>query len=127
MENRLLNIILFVICNTIPYCVITFTSKTETALGVEICLFFMYYVYLIIKYKGKYIDKWIMITGLILLIIEGILSYFVLGSSTIVSFDLSNISEVFGVFSFFIIGVLSILIIVTTNMIKMCIKRIRLS
>ena len=127
MENRLINIVLLVICNTIPYCVITFTSKTETALGVEIVMFFMYYVYLIIKYKGKYIDKWIMITGLILLIIESILSYFVFGSSVVVSSDLSNISEVFGMFSFFIIGVLSILIMSTTNMIKMCIKKIRLS
>lgn len=127
MENRLINIVLLVICNTIPYCVITFTSKTETALGVEIVMFFMYYVYLIIKYKGKYIDKWIIISGLILLIIESILSYFVFGSSTVVSSDLSNISEVFGMFSFFIIGVLSILIMNTTNMIKMCIKKIRLS
>ena len=45
----------------------------------------------------------------------------------IVSEDLSNITLTFGVFSFFMINVLCILILVFTNLIKMCLTKLKSS
>lgn len=127
MKNKSLifDIILVIICNLIPFVIICFTDKTDLSLLVMIIFFFLYYVYLLIKNRKEKINYKIMISLFLLLVIEIILVYILSDKvGFIVNKDLSNITLIFGVFSFFMINVLCILILVFTNLIKMCLKKL---
>lgn len=130
MKNKslILDIILVIVCNLIPFMILCFTDKIELSLLVMIVLFFLYYVYLIVKNRKSKINYKIIISLFLLLVIEIILVY-VLSDKVgfIVSEDLSNITLTFGVFSFFMINVLCTLILVFTNLIKMCLKKLKSS
>ena len=128
MKNKslIIDIILAIVCNLIPFLILCFTDKTELSLLVMIIIFFLFYVYLLIKNRKNKINYKIIISLFLLLVIEIILVY-VLSDKVgfIVSEDLSNITLTFGVFSFFMINVLCILILVFTNLIKMCLKKLK--
>lgn len=130
MKNKslIIDIILAIVCNLIPFLILCFTDKIELSLLVMIIIFFLFYVYLLIKNRKNKINYKIIISLFLLLVIEIILVY-VLSDKVgfIVSEDLSNITLTFGVFSFFMINVLCILILVFTNLIKMCLKKLKSS
>lgn len=130
MKNKslIIDIILAIVCNLIPFLILCFTDKIELSLQVLIIIFFLFYVYLLIKNRKNKINYKIIISLFLLLVIEIILVY-VLSDKVgfIVSEDLSNITLTFGVFSFFMINVLCILILVFTNLIKMCLKKLKSS
>ena len=78
-----------------------------------------------LKNRKEKINYKIMISLFLLLVIEIILVYILSDKvGFIVNKDLSNITLIFGVFSFFMINVLCILILVFTNLIKMCLKKL---
>ena len=130
MKNKVLvlDITLAIICNLIPFVILCFTDKTELSLLIQIVLFFLYYVYLLIKNRKSKINYKIIISLFLLLILEVILVYvFSDKVGFIVSEDLSNITLTFGVFSFFMINVFCILILIFTNLIKLCLKKLKSS
>ena len=130
MKNKVLvlDITLAIICNLIPFVILCFTDKIELSLLIQIVLFFLYYVYLLIKNRKSKINYKIIISLFLLLILEVILVYvFSDKVGFIVSEDLSNITLTFGVFSFFMINVFCILILIFTNLIKMCLKKLKSS
>ena len=130
MKNKvlILDITLTIICNLIPFIILCFTDRIELSLLIQIVLFFLYYVYLLIKNRKSKINYKIIISLFLLLILEVILVYvFSDKVGFIVSEDLSNMTLTFGVFSFFMINVFCILILIFTNLIKMCLKKLKSS
>lgn len=130
MKNKILvlDILLVIVCNIIPFLILCFTDKIELSLLIMIILFFLYYIYLLIKNRKSKIDYKIIISLFLLLVLEILLVYFFSDKvGFVVSEDLSNITLTFGVFSFFMINVFCILILVFTNLIKMCLKKLKSS
>lgn len=130
MKNKILilDTLITLLSNIIPFIILCFTDKIELSLLIQIILFFMIYIYLLIKNRNKKINYKIIISMFLLLVIEFILVYVISDKvSLIVSEDLSNISLTFGVFSFFMINVLSILILIFTNLIKTCFIKLKSS
>lgn len=130
MKNKILilDTLITLLSNIIPFIILCFTDKIELSLLIQIILFFMIYIYLLIKNRNKKINYKIIINMFLLLVIEFILVYVISDKvSLIVSEDLSNISLTFGVFSFFMINVLSILILIFTNLIKTCFIKLKSS
>lgn len=130
MKNKILilDTLITLLSNIIPFIILCFTDKIELSLLIQIILFFMIYIYLLIKNRNKKINYKIIISMFLLLVIEFILVYVISDKvSLIVNEDLSNISLTFGVFSFFMINVLSILILIFTNLIKTCFIKLKSS
>ena len=107
---------------------LVFFSNMELALTIQIILFFLFFLYLVIKYRGLNIDYKIIISYVIIIAIEFLITYLFSDKfNLIIKEDFSNLESSFGVFSYFMINVFSVLILIFTNLIKVCIKKIKTS
>ena len=126
MKSKYIDIVLLIIENIISFVMLVLFSNMELALTIQIILFFLFFLYLVIKYKIRNIDYKIIISYVVIVIIEFLIVYlFSSKFNLIIKEDFSNLESSFGVFSYFMINVFSILILVFTNLIKLCIKKIK--
>ena len=126
MKSKYIDIVLLIIENIISFVMLVLFSNMELALTIQIILFFLFFLYLVIKYKRRNIDYKIIISYVVIVIIEFLIVYlFSSKFNLIIKEDFSNLESSFGVFSYFMINVFSILILVFTNLIKLCIKKIK--
>ena len=128
MKSKYIDIVLLIIENIISFVLLVFFSNMELALTIQILLFFLFFLYLVIKYRGLNIDYKIIISYLIIIAIEFLITYLFSDKfNLIIKEDFSNLESTFGVFSYFMINVFSVLILIFTNLIKLCIKKIKAS
>ena len=128
MESKYIDIVLLIIENIISFVMLVFFSNMELALTIQIILFFLFFLYLVIKYRGLNIDYKIIISYVIIIAIEFLITYLFSDKfNLIIKEDFSNLESSFGVFSYFMINVFSVLILIFTNLIKVCIKKIKTS
>ena len=128
MESKYIDIVLLIIENIISFVMLVFFSNMELALTIQIILFFLFFLYLVIKYRGLNIDYKIIISYVIIIAIEFLITYLFSDKfNLIIKEDFSNLESSFGVFSYFMINVFSVLILIFTNLIKLCIKKIKAS
>ena len=128
MKSKYIDIVLLIIENIISFVMLVFFSNMELALTIQIILFFLFFIYLVIKYRGLNIDYKIIISYVIIIVIEFLIIYlFSDRFNLIIKEDFSNLKSTFGVFSYFMINVFSVLILLFTNLIKLCIKKIKTS
>ena len=126
MKSKYIDIVLLIIENIISFVMLVLFSNMELALTIQIILFFLFFLYLVIKYKRRNIDYKIIISYVVIVIIEFLIVYlFSSKFNLIIKEDFSNLESSFGVFSYFMINVFSILILLFTNLIKLCIKKIK--
>ena len=126
MKSKYIDIVLLIIENIISFVMLVLFSNMELALTIQIILFFLFFLYLVIKYKRRNIDYKIIISYVVIVIIEFLILYlFSSKFNLIIKEDFSNLESSFGVFSYFMINVFSILILLFTNLIKLCIKKIK--
>lgn len=128
MKSKYIDIVLLIIENIISFVMLVFFSNMELALTIQIILFFLFFLYLVIKYRGLNIDYKIIISYVIIIAIEFLITYLFSDKfNLIIKEDFSNLESTFGVFSYFMINVFSVLILIFTNLIKVCIKKIKTS
>ena len=128
MKSKYIDIVLLIIENIISFVMLVFFSNMELALTIQIILFFLFFIYLVIKYRGLNIDYKIIISYVIIIAIEFLITYLFSDKfNLIIEEDFSNLESSFGVFSYFMINVFSVLILIFTNLIKLCIKKIKTS
>lgn len=128
MKSKYIDIVLLIIENIISFVMLVFFSNMELALTIQILLFFLFFLYLVIKYRGLNIDYKIIISYVIIIAIEFLITYLFSDKfNLIIKEDFSNLESSFGVFSYFMINVFSVLILIFTNLIKVCIKKIKTS
>ena len=128
MKSKYIDIVLLIIENIISFVMLVFFSNMELALTIQIILFFLFFLYLVIKYRGLNIDYKIIISYVIIIAIEFLITYLFSDKfNLIIKEDFSNLESSFGVFSYFMINVFSVLILIFTNLIKVCIKKIKTS
>ena len=128
MKSKYIDIVLLIIENIISFVMLVFFSNMELALTIQIILFFLFFIYLVIKYRGLNIDYKIIISYVIIIAIEFLITYLFSDKfNLIIKEDFSNLESSFGVFSYFMINVFSVLILIFTNLIKLCIKKIKTS
>ena len=128
MKSKYIDIVLLIIENIISFVMLVFFSNMELALTIQIILFFLFFLYLVIKYRGLNIDYKIIISYVIIIAIEFLITYLFSDKfNLIIKEDFSNLESSFGVFSYFMINVFSVLILIFTNLIKLCIKKIKTS
>ena len=128
MKSKYIDIVLLIIENIISFVMLVFFSNMELALTIQIILFFLFFIYLVIKYRGLNIDYKIIISYVIIIAIEFLITYLFSDKfNLIIKEDFSNLESSFGVFSYFMINVFSVLILIFTNLIKVCIKKIKTS
>ena len=128
MKSKYIDIVLLNIENIISFVMLVLFSNMELALTIQIILFFLFFLYLVIKYRGFSIDYKIIISYVIIIVIEFLIIYlFSDRFNLIIKEDFSNLKSTFGVFSYFMINVFSVLILLFTNLIKLCIKKIKTS
>ena len=126
MKSKYIDIVLLIIENIISFVMLVFFSNMELALTIQIILFFLFFIYLVIKYRGLNIDYKIIISYVIIIAIEFLITYLFSDKfNLIIKEDFSNLESSFGVFSYFMINVFSVLILIFTNLIKLCIKKIK--
>ena len=126
MKSKYIDIVLLIIENIISFVMLVLFSNMELALTIQIILFFLFFLYLVIEYKRRNIDYKIIISYVVIVIIEFLIVYlFSSKFDLIIKEDFSNLESSFGVFSYFMINVFSILILLFTNLIKLCIKKIK--
>ena len=128
MKSKYIDIVLLNIENIISFVMLVLFSNMELALTIQIILFFLFFLYLVIKYRGLNIDYKIIISYVIIIAIEFLITYLFSDKfNLIIKEDFSNLESTFGVFSYFMINVFSVLILIFTNLIKVCIKKIKTS
>ena len=128
MKSKYIDIVLLIIENIISFVMLVFFSNMELALTIQIILFFLFFLYLVIKYRDLSIDYKIIISYVIIIAIEFLITYLFSDKfNLIIKEDFSNLESTFGVFSYFMINVFSVLILIFTNLIKVCIKKIKTS
>ena len=128
MKSKYIDIVLLNIENIISFVMLVLFSNMELALTIQIILFFLFFLYLVIKYRDLSIDYKIIISYVIIIVIEFLIIYlFSDRFNLIIKEDFSNLESTFGVFSYFMINVFSVLILLFTNLIKLCIKKIKTS
>ena len=128
MKSKYIDIVLLIIENIISFVMLVFFSNMELALTIQIILFFLFFLYLVIKYRSLNIDYKIIISYVIIIAIEFLITYLFSDKfNLIIKEDFSNLESTFGVFSYFMINVFSVLILIFTNLIKLCIKKIKTS
>ena len=128
MKSKYIDIVLLIIESIISFVMLVFFSNMELALTIQIILFFLFFLYLVIKYRGLNIDYKIIISYVIIIAIEFLITYLFSDKfNLIIKEDFSNLESSFGVFSYFMINVFSVLILIFTNLIKLCIKKIKTS
>lgn len=121
MKNK--NIIILIIINIILTILLNIINKNKyIIILIEILLYLVYYIYLLIKEKN--INKNIIITNVIMCFINIIITYVINGNiDFIINEDLSNIEELFSIFSFIMINILYSFIFIVTDVIKLLISK----
>ena len=113
MKSKYIDIVLLIIENIISFVMLVFFSNMELALTIQIILFFLFFIYLVIKYRGLNIDYKIIISYVIIIAIEFLITYLFSDKfNLIIKEDFSNLESTFGVFSYFMINVFSVLILI---------------
>lgn len=121
MKNK--NIIILIIINIILTILLNIINKNKyIIILIEILLYLVYYIYLLIKEKN--INKNIIITNVIMCFINIIITYVINGNiDFVINEDLSNIEELFSIFSFIVINILYSFIFIVTDVIKLLISK----